>query len=148
MADFSLLKHRKPARPRKVIVVEDDAVLGLTIEQTLLDNGISEVTICPSTSCTIGKLRDGSYDAMVLDVHLADSDEGWEIAELVNALGNENTRIVFQTGAPEEIPPRIRELGPVLMKPYDPMDLIAALEEKPRSGLLALLRRQSRKPRL
>jgi len=125
---------------RRVMIVEDDAVLGLTIEQTLLDAGFAEVSICPSTACTIGKLREGSFDAMVLDVHLADSDEGWEVAELVEALGTRNTRIVFQTGSPEEIPARIRKLGPVLTKPYDPADLIAALDEKPRSGLLALLK--------
>ena len=122
--------------------MEDDAVLGLTIEQALIDGGMSEVTICPTTSCTLGKLRDGSYDAIVLDVHLADSDDGWEIAELVNALGNENIRIVFQTGSPQDIPPKIRQLGPVLTKPYDPQDLVRALLEQPRSGLRKLLRRR------
>jgi CheY-like chemotaxis protein len=128
-------------RPRRVIVVEDDAVLGLTIEQTLLDHGFAEVSICPSASCTLGKLRAGNFDAMVLDVHLADSDDGWEIAELVKALGDANTRIVFQTGSPGDIPEHIRQLGPVLAKPYDPAELVDALNEKPRAGLLAMLKR-------
>lgn len=128
--------------PRTVIVVEDDAVLGLNIEQALKDAGISEVTICASAACTLDRLRNGSFDAMVLDVHLADSNEGWEIAELVNALGVSNTRIVFQTGSPEAIPPHIRQLGPVLTKPYDPQDLVEALKKKPKAGLLALLRRK------
>lgn len=128
--------------PRSVIVVEDDAVLGLTIEQALKDAGFGEVTICASASCTLAKLRNGSFDAMVLDVHLADSNEGWEIAELISALGDTATRIVFQTGSPEVIPPDIRRLGPVLTKPYDPQDLVAALKEKPKAGLLTLLRRK------
>lgn len=128
-------------RPRNVIIVEDDAVLGLTIEQTLRDNGFADVSICPSASCTLGKLCGGTYDAIVLDVHLADSNEGWEIAEVVNAMGDANTRIVFQTGTPGDIPAHIRELGPVLTKPYDPAELVAALKEKPRAGLLALLKR-------
>lgn len=132
---------RKRSLPGKVIVVEDDPVLGLSIERTLIDNGFGDVTICPSASCTLAKLRSGSYDAVVLDVHLADSDEGWEIAELVNALGDDNVRIIFQTGSPDDIPPHIRQLGTVLTKPYDPQELVAALRQRPRAGLLALLRR-------
>lgn len=128
-------------RPRSVIVVEDDAVLGLTIENTLRDHGFADVSVCPSASCTLEKLRAGNYNAIVLDVHLADSDEGWEIAELVKALGHANIRIVFQTGSPGDIPGRIRQLGPVLTKPYDPAELVAALTEQPRAGLLALLKR-------
>ncbi len=128
--------------PQRIMVVEDDAVLGLTIEQALLEHGVSEVSLCPSASCTLGKLREGSFDAVVLDVHLADSDDGWEIAELVKALEGNHARIVFQTGAPEEIPERIRKLGPVLDKPYPPEALIAALETPRKPGLLQRLKRR------
>jgi len=134
----------RPAFPRKVIVVEDDVVMGLAIEQALLDHGVAEVSLCPSAACTIGKLRRGSFDAIVLDVHLADSDDGWEIAELVDALGGDQARIVFQTGAPDDIPDHIRRLGPVLSKPYAPSELIAALESPRRPGLLSRLRRHKK----
>jgi CheY-like chemotaxis protein len=137
---MSLKKVEKSVLPKSVIVVEDDAILGLDIEQTLRDHGIADVTVCPSASCTLEKLRNGSYDAIVLDGHLADSNEGWKIAELIDAMGHRSTRIVFQTGSPEEIPDRIRQLGPVLEKPFDPRQLVAALTEKQRPGLLALLR--------
>lgn len=123
-------------------MVEDDAVLGLTIEQTLIDGGVESVTVCSTAACTLDKLRAGSYDAVVLDVHLADSDEGYEIAELIRALGDKEIRIVFQTGTPDEIPPHIRELGPVLTKPYNPDELLQALSEKTPTGLMALLRRK------
>lgn len=131
------------AFPRRVMVVEDDAVLGLSIEQALLEAGIFDVSLCPSAACTIGKLRDGQFDAIVLDVHLADSDDGWEIAEVVEALGGAQARIVFQTGAPDEIPPEVRKLGPVLTKPYDPGELVAALRRPRRPSLLARLRKKS-----
>jgi len=142
MSSIALRKTQKSALPQKVIVVEDDAVLGLTIEQTLIDGGIGEVTVCSTAACTLSKLRAGSYDAVVLDVHLADSDEGWEIAELVRAMGDKEVRIVFQTGTPEEIPADIRQLGSVLAKPYDPQDLLDALRQKPVAGLLSLLLRR------
>ncbi|MEM8725963.1 MAG: response regulator [Pseudomonadota bacterium] len=126
---------------RRVMVVEDDAIQGLAIEQALLDHGIEEVEICPSTACSLSKLRARKFDAVVLDVHLADSDEGWEIAELIDAVGGEKTQIIFQTGSPEEIPERIRRLGSVLRKPYDPAELIGALTA-PRPRLLGRLRQR------
>lgn len=140
MSAFSLRRSSKPQRPRRVIVVEDDAVQGLMIEKTLRDAGIEHVEVCPSTACTLPKLEAGSYDAIVLDGHLADTDEGWAIAELIRAMGDDETRIVFQTGSPEEIPEHIKRLGPVLTKPYDPKQLVEALEQKPRAGLMAMLR--------
>lgn len=140
MSGFTLRRSTKPPRPRRVIVVEDDAVQGLMIEKTLRDAGFDHVEVCPSTACTLPKLEAGSYDAIVLDGHLADTNEGWAIAELIRAMGDGATRIVFQTGSPEEIPEHIRRLGPVLTKPYEPRELLAALEQKPRAGLMAMLR--------
>ena len=125
----------------RVMVVEDDAVLGLTLEDALTRDDFATVTVCSTAACSLQKLKDEEYDAVVLDVHLADDHEGWEIAELVAALGSRNTRIVFQTGAPHDIPADIAELGPVLEKPYDPADLIAALKPDARPGLLTRLRR-------
>lgn len=126
--------------PRRVIVVEDDAVLGLSIEQALLDSGVGEVTVCSSAACTMEVLKDNHPDAIILDVHLADSDDGWAIAELLDTLGGKPPRIVFQTGAPESIPERVAELGQVLTKPYTPEDLIDLLRAPEKKGLLTRLR--------
>ena len=116
-------------------------VIGTMVEMNLGQEGYL-VTWAHDGEAGLDQARGARFDAIVLDVHLADSNEGWEIAELVSALGVSNTRIVFQTGSPEAIPPHIRRMGPVLTKPYDPQDLVAALMEKPKAGLLALLRRK------
>jgi len=34
-------------------------------------------------------------------------------------------RIVFSTGAPQDIPKEIAEIGPIFEKPYDPAELVA-----------------------
>lgn len=141
MPAFSFRRPAKSAQLRRVIVVEDDAVQGLLIERTLRDAGIEHVEVCPSTACTLPKLETGTFDAIVLDAHIADTNEGWAIAELVRAMGDGETRIVFQTGSPDEIPEHIKRLGPVLTKPYEPRELIEALAQKQRAGLMALLRR-------
>ncbi len=141
MADTAQISLRSKRRqPLRVLVVEDDAVLGMSIEQELTEDDFANVTICSTAECSIGKLKSEKFDAVVLDVHLADMSDGWEIAELVDALGSEDTQIVFQTGAPDEIPDRIKQLGEVLSKPYAPEDLRNVLRQKPRASLLSRLR--------
>lgn len=130
---------KKPALG-SILVVEDDGLIAMAIEQALLDAGASAVRICSSTDEALAALRDDKPDGLVLDVHLADRDDGWALAELVNSVGPNPPRIVFSTGAPQDIPPEIAELGPVLEKPYDPAELIAALQQPPREGLIRRLR--------
>ena len=131
-------------RPRsslgRVLVVEDDPIQGMALEDALRDAGASAVVLCPSIACTMAALEEGPADAIVLDVHLADRDDGWALAELVDMLGTRRPRIVFSTGSPEDIPPEIAEMGPVFEKPYDPAQLAAALVGGARPGLFTRLR--------
>ena len=134
---------RKKARTTlgSVLLVEDDTLIALAIEDALLAGGASAVTICSTTAEALAALRETKPDGLVLDVHLADRDDGWALAELVSSVGPHPPRIVFSTGAPQDIPEEIAELGPILEKPYDPADLIAALGQPPRPGLLSRLKR-------
>ena len=68
----------------RVLVVEDDPIQGMALEAALLDAGASEVVVCPSIACTMEALEQGPADAVVLDVFLADRDDGWALAELVD----------------------------------------------------------------
>ena len=134
-------KAETPAKSLgRVLVVEDDAILSVAIEAALLDRGAEEVIICPSIARTMEELEKGRPDAIVLDVHLTDRDDGWALAELVDLLGPRRPRIVFSTGTPQDIPAEIAELGVVLEKPYDPAELVKLIgEDRPR-GFLARLR--------
>lgn len=124
----------------RVLVVEDDVVLAMAIEVALQDAGAAEVVVCPSIACTMEALEAGAADAIVLDVHLADRDDGWALAELADLLGPKRPRIVFSTGSPEDIPPEIAEMGPIFEKPYDPAQLAEALASGAKPGLFARLR--------
>ncbi len=126
--------------PRHVLVVEDDAIIGLTIEQTLTDAGVIEVDICPTTDEALAALRRKQPEVIILDVHLADRDDGWAIAELVRTLGPDSPRIVFSTGMPEDIPEEIASMGTVLEKPYEPEVLVQLLREPKREGIISRLR--------
>ncbi|MFC4254438.1 response regulator [Altererythrobacter xixiisoli] len=126
--------HAKKSLDR-VLIVEDDALLAMAIEEALADAGVQHVTTCATADEALHALD--AVDAIVLDVHLADRDDGWALAELVAMLGSPRPRIVFSTGTPEDIPARIAEMGPVFAKPYNPALLVKALMGEPHTGLIA-----------
>lgn len=123
----------------RVILVEDDPVLAMTLEDAFLRADTGEVVICQTMQATMEALEKGRPDAIVLDVHLADRDDGWAIAELVTMLGTNPPRIAFSTGSPQDIPSEIAEMGPVFEKPYDPELLVAELTAGRKRGLFARL---------
>ena len=128
-----------------VLIVEDDSLLSLAMEQALSDGGASKVTVCAGTQQALEVLREAKPQVVVLDVHLADSDEGYEIAELLSAIGPNPPKIIFSTGAPQDIPEDIASLGAILEKPYNPERLVELAREPRRKGLLALLTRRKAK---
>ena len=142
-------KPSKPAKPPRkaplrhfglILIVEDDPVLALALDEALRDAGARKISICPSIACTMEKLEAEDPAAVVLDVRLADRDDGWALAELISQLGPTQPQIVFSTGAPESIPPEIAEMGVVFEKPYDPALLAETLASGKRRGLVARLR--------
>lgn len=135
-------KSKQEGKPDlgRVLVAEDDALQGMALEAALRAAGAAEVVVCPSIACMMGALEAGPVDAVVLDVHLADRDDGWALAELVDMLGPKRPTIVFSTGSPEDIPPDIAEMGPVFEKPYDPAHLAEVLATGANRGLFAKLR--------
>lgn len=138
---------RRKARPRaaaslslaRVLIVEDDPVLAMANEDALRNAGVGQVFVSPSTESALEVLRREQPDAIVIDVHLADRNDGWAIAELIEAVVPNRPKIVFATGSPEEIPEAIAGLGTILVKPFLAEDLIAALRG-PEGGLFSRLR--------
>lgn len=136
---------KPPKVLRRVLLVEDDGLLAMALEDALLRAGAGEVVICSTMQQTMRELdRNAHPDALILDVHLADRDDGWALAELVTVLGPKAPRIAFSTGSPESIPAKVAAMGPVFQKPYNPDELVAALLEDKKPGLFTLLRRPGR----
>ena len=126
--------------PSSVLVVEDDPVLALNIEESLRDAGVRTITLTTNTDDALAALRNAPPQAIVLDVHLADRDDGWAVAELVQTLGPQRPQIIFSTGSPDEIPEEIAAAGVVLAKPYATEELLQALREPKARGLFSRLR--------
>jgi CheY-like chemotaxis protein len=138
-------KSKSSKRPRKrgglgrILVVEDDPIVAMALDAALRDVGATEIVVCATISSTMDALEQGPAAAIVLDVHLADRSDGWALAELAELLGPKPPYIVFATGAPEDIPPEVAELGPVFEKPYDPAQLAEVLASGAKRGLFARL---------
>ena len=138
----------KPTAPRKrqpslgrALIVEDDPLLAMNLEDALMNGGAEAVVVCDSVAAAMTELDRLKPDILILDVQLADRDDGWAMADLVTTLSPRPPAIIFSTGAPERIPDHVAQLGVVLVKPYDPAALIGALaglRRKP--GLLGRLR--------
>jgi len=128
------------AKLGRILIVEDDPILALSLEVALQSAGATDVVICPSIASTMLALEEGEAETVILDVHLTDRNDGWALAELVDQLSPRRPRIVFSTGSPEDIPPHIAEMGMVFEKPYDPAHLAEVLASGARKGLFARLR--------
>ena len=112
----------------------------MLIEDALKAAGVAQVEICPTTDCALAALRRKQPDVIVLDVHLADRDDGWAVAELVATLGPDSPRIIFSTGQPKDIPEDIAAMGAVLEKPYAPEVLVDLLRQSEKRGVMSRLR--------
>lgn len=133
--------NRRRTSLGRALIVEDDVLLAMELEDALTDGGAEQVTVCGSVAAAMAELERMKPDILILDVHLADRDDGWTMAELVIQLSPRPPAIIFSTGTPELIPENIARLGAVMGKPYRPEALIATLREHRRKpGLLARLR--------
>lgn len=113
----------------RVLLVEDEPLIAFELEEALLEGGTQSVVRCSSIAEALPHLDGEPLDAVILDVHLKDRDDGWALAELVKLLGPRTPEIVFATGSPQDIPPEIAEMGKVFAKPYDPEALVASLRK-------------------
>ncbi len=108
---------------RRILVVEDEALVAMLVEDALLDCGA--VVLGPAATVAEAlRLLDGERpDAAVLDLNLA----GETSAPVADALAARGIPFVVATGYGAEGLPQAHATVPVLPKPYDPDDLTATL---------------------
>ena len=129
----------------RALIVEDDALVSMDMAQALTDAGAAQVVVCGSISAGLQELENVCPDLLVLDVRLADRDDGWSLAELAIQLNSVPPLIVFSTGSPTSIPADTAALGHVLAKPFPPEALVRLVREtRAGGGLLSRLRGPSR----
>ena len=98
----------------RVLVVEDEALIGLVLEDILDTLGCA----LAANAATLGEAQPtveaATFDVAILDVHVS-GEPVYPLAETIVALGKP---VIFATGASaDSLPARFRDC-PVLEKPY------------------------------
>ena len=114
--------------PDDVLIVEDDPIIALDLEDTLLGLGIKTVRIAGNVAKAIEMIADRAPDFALLDVGLI-REKSFAIAERLDAL---NIPFVFVTGYGPDVrlPPAFAN-KPRLLKPFSAEALEALLRRRP-----------------
>jgi two-component sensor histidine kinase/CheY-like chemotaxis protein len=105
--------HAMPAR--RVMVVEDEALVALVLADQLIDMGLSVIGPCSSVAQAAAAVAEHEFEAAILDVNLG-GELVYPVAELLTARG---IPFVFITGYGHESIDRRFAHAPILEKPVD-----------------------------
>ena len=108
------IELNKVDKPR-VLVVEDEALVGIMIQECLTELGFQIIGPVCTASDALQAAKDGDFDAAILDINLGDGMV-YQVAEI---LAWRHVPFVFVTGYDaDSVDSRFREI-PVLQKPVD-----------------------------
>jgi PAS domain S-box-containing protein len=103
------------ANSRRVLLVEDEALVAMMIQECLTEYGHSVVGPVGRASEALAAAKDGEYDAAILDINLGDG-MAYPVAEILSARG---VPFVFITGyEADTVDDRFSHV-PVLQKPIE-----------------------------
>lgn len=108
---------------RRILVVEDEALIAMLVEDALLDAGAEVLGPAATVEEALALFESSEPEAAVLDINLA----GQASTPVADALADRGVPFVVATGyGAAGLPERHRGV-PVLAKPYDPQELIETL---------------------
>jgi len=108
---------------RRVLVIEDEALVSMFIQDTLADIGCEVIGDASRFDDAMNKARSLSFDVAILDVNL----NGQETFSIAHTLVERGLAFMFATGyGANNVPPEF-ETAPVLQKPFQQKDLEQAL---------------------
>jgi CheY-like chemotaxis protein len=109
---------------KRVLVVEDELLLGILIEGMLTELGHEVVTIAPRVSAALAAVESESFNLAVLDVRLY----GESVDPVADALIAKGIPFVFATGYGRDGVSEPYRNRPVLQKPFSKEDLGRAID--------------------
>jgi DNA-binding response OmpR family regulator len=111
---------------KRVLIVEDEALVALTLEDVLVEAGYIVCGIVDRPAQALEVARVLEPDIAIIDVRLADGGDGIILAELLAA--ELPVHILFATGNPAEVRARATAGHGCLSKPFQAEWLLAALD--------------------
>jgi len=104
---------------RRILVVEDEMLIGMLLEDMLADMGHVVVGIIPRVNEALTAVQREAFDLAILDVHL----NGQAVFPVAEALIARGIPFVFATGYGERGLPEQYRNRPILQKPFAKDDL-------------------------
>jgi light-regulated signal transduction histidine kinase (bacteriophytochrome) len=126
------VKEDRPTRPPKrakrlrVMIVEDQVLIAMDLEASLIENGDIVACVCASAAQALEALEGAAIDVAILDFYL-DGETSVAVAE---ALEKRGIPFIFATGQGDEtaMPPRFAGKA-LVRKPYDVDQIMTALRK-------------------
>jgi two-component SAPR family response regulator len=109
---------------RRILVIEDEMLIGMLLEDMLSDLGHSVAGIVSRVDEALVAVKKESFDLAILDVHL----NGQAVFPVADQLASMNKPFVFATGYGERGLPENYRGRPVLQKPFAKDDLERVLK--------------------
>ncbi len=97
-----------------VLIVEDEALVALSIEDVAREMGATRVVTCPDVETALCAAATGNFDLAILDLRIRGGDTH-EIADRLEARG---IPVVFSTGSSDAVLPERLQKHPLLSKPF------------------------------
>jgi CheY-like chemotaxis protein len=108
---------------RRVLIIEDEALVAMLIEDVLADVGCEVAAIASRFQAAMEKATSLDFDVAILDVNL----HGQRTIPIAEALVDRGKPFIFATGYGATSLPAQLEGVPVLHKPFQRRDLEQAL---------------------
>lgn len=110
---------------RRILIVEDEMIILLSLEQMLLEQGCAVVELAATIDQALDLIRERKLDAATLDINLNGSDS----LPVAEALAAHAVPFVFMTGYPRRHTHGPYADRPTLTKPVGEQALISALTQ-------------------
>jgi len=116
-------------RPIRILVIEDEAIVGQDVQQALMSLGYDVPAVVASGEAALAAIPELRPDVVVADIQLGGFMDGIEASRRIH--DRFGTPIIFLTGSGDtETVNRARSANPFvyLIKPYKPLELQSAIE--------------------
>jgi CheY-like chemotaxis protein len=111
-------------KPLRVLVVEDEVLICMTLQDVLEDLGCVIAAICTNLQQALESAESVEFDVAILDVNL----HGEEITPVSMALHDRNIPFIFSTGYGRSGVPKQFSQYPLIEKPFRDTDVKASLQ--------------------
>ncbi len=111
---------------RRILIVEDEPILGMELEFALEQAGHDVVGVAASGRQALSLAAETRPDLAIVDISLRDGKSGLAVAQKM--AGELGVTVLFATAEPEQIPDQFAGAFGVVVKPYSAPSVHAAVE--------------------